>query len=947
MYYRKFYIKVLILLIPGFFIINSLTLLAFTYTSNYVTDVIPMNCTFVDVQPGIYSNYYVSKAGNDNNSGLSPELAWKTIAKINLTTLAPGSTVYFKRGDEWRERLIVNQSGTASLPITYTAYGTGVKPIINGADVITGWHKINSNIWGTVDPSETPGCTNVIIDNVLYTQVATLAELTTTNRYWVKTASTPDSIYVYSTTNPDSRMTELSHRNECIRGYNKNYINISYLELKNASWGISLGGTLHDGWCNIDSVYAYRNRLAGIEFVGPDFSHNTVSNCVATYNGNGILGWEGINNTTFSHCYTAHGIHNYIQAGTKSASADGSGFQFYISDNVVIEYCESDNDASGIYLDPAGSAKTMTARYNYVHDSQAGTAGIGINHFTGGACWIYYNLLVNAGDNEVGAFNVEHHEEGKIYVYNNTFYNNSLRLLHYQVNIAYGDNIIFKNNIFYMESVLKNYFPVFKIWDAGAIISDYNQWYKGSAYYLINRNSINYVNLAAWKTVINQDINSQEGDPLFLNKLSDWKLQAGSPCINKGVDVGLKQDFLGNPIVGLPDIGAFETQVISNIPVYLSSAIENVTPARLEMTYNMTLANVTPAASAFSVLVNSVARTVSSVVISGTKVLLTLSSPVVNGNVVTVAYAKPSTNPLKSVSGGIAASIINQKVVNNCFNIAPATAITSPINNSLFTALANITITANASDIDGSVSLVEFYNGSTKIGSKATAPYSFTWNNVAAGVYSLTVIATDNLNMKTISSAVSISVINVTNPVNQPPVVEISNPIKGNKYVTNSTITIDAVATDPDGSISKVEFYSGKTKLIELTSPPYSYTWKDVAPGSYSITAIATDNLNATTTSSSVEFVVWPNIKYDANSEIIDLFPNPNDGHFTINFIIPLLNEKSEIIINDLAGKQLYHESIFEEETSKQFDLSNIKPGIYIMMIICKKILVTKKFIKN
>jgi parallel beta-helix repeat protein len=185
------------------------------------------------------------------------------------------------------------------------------------------------------------------------------------------------------------------------------------------------------------------------------------------------------------------------------------------------------------------------------------------------------------------------------------------------------------------------------------------------------------------------------------------------------------------------------------------------------------------------------------------------------------------------------------------------------------------------------------------------------------------------------------------NPSNQPPVVTISNPIKGNKYESPAPITIDAVASDPDGTISKVELYNGITKLFELTSPPYSFTLKNVKTGTYSITAIATDNLNATTTSSPIEFVVGPNIKYDANSEIIKLYPNPNDGHFSIEFINPLQNEKSEILITDLAGKQVYNGSASKEDSIKQIDLSYIKSGIYILIIICKKILVTKKFIKN
>ena len=150
----------------------------------------------------------------------------------------------------------------------------------------------------------------------------------------------------------------------------------------------------------------------------------------------------------------------------------------------------------------------------------------------------------------------------------------------------------------------------------------------------------------------------------------------------------------------------------------------------------------------------------------------------------------------------------------------------------------------------------------------------------------------------------------------------ISNPLKGNKYENPATIDIDVVASDPDGTISKVELYNGSDKLVELTSAPYSYIWKDVKTGTYVIKAIATDNLNATTTSSSIEFIVGDVSRYDANSEIINLYPNPNDGHFSIEFVNPLQNEKCEIIITDLTGKQVYHGSILKEEILKQFDLS-------------------------
>ena len=88
-------------------------------------------------------------------------------------------------------------------------------------------------------------------------------------------------------------------------------------------------------------------------------------------------------------------------------------------------------------------------------------------------------------------------------------------------------------------------------------------------------------------------------------------------------------------------------------------------------------------------------------------------------------------------------------------------------------------------------------------------------------------------------------------------------------------------------------------------------------------------------------------ILYDVNSGIINLCPNPNDSYFTIEFVQPLQNGKSAIIITDLAGKKITNDPILKEETVKQFDISYIKPGIYIMMITDKEILVTKKCIKK
>jgi lysophospholipase L1-like esterase len=70
-------------------------------------------------------------------------------------------------------------------------------------------------------------------------------------------------------------------------------------------------------------------------------------------------------------------------------------------------------------------------------------------------------------------------------------------------------------------------------------------------------------------------------------------------------------------------------------------------------------------------------------------------------------------------------------VLNNTpNNVAPTVAITSPADSAAFDAPANITINVNATDTDGEVTKVEFYNGEEKIGENSTAPFSFTWNSV-------------------------------------------------------------------------------------------------------------------------------------------------------------------------------------------------------------------------
>jgi Bacterial Ig domain/Dockerin type I domain len=77
-------------------------------------------------------------------------------------------------------------------------------------------------------------------------------------------------------------------------------------------------------------------------------------------------------------------------------------------------------------------------------------------------------------------------------------------------------------------------------------------------------------------------------------------------------------------------------------------------------------------------------------------------------------------------------------------NIRPGVSITSPEEGALLTPGADVTITAEAYDYDGTVALVEFFQGDTKLGEAFSEPYEIIWSGPAEGTYSITARATDN-----------------------------------------------------------------------------------------------------------------------------------------------------------------------------------------------------------
>lgn len=105
-------------------------------------------------------------------------------------------------------------------------------------------------------------------------------------------------------------------------------------------------------------------------------------------------------------------------------------------------------------------------------------------------------------------------------------------------------------------------------------------------------------------------------------------------------------------------------------------------------------------------------------------------------------------NYTTSASGDLSVSLLGDSF--NSFTgplgstaAAPVVHLTSPANGAVFTQPATITLSATASSPSG-INRVEFYDGTTLIGTSNTAPYSYTWTNVAAGAHLIAADAFDN-----------------------------------------------------------------------------------------------------------------------------------------------------------------------------------------------------------
>ncbi len=186
----------------------------------------------------------------------------------------------------------------------------------------------------------------------------------------------------------------------------------------------------------------------------------------------------------------------------------------------------------------------------------------------------------------------------------------------------------------------------------------------------------------------------------------------------------------------------------------------------------------------------------------------------------------------------------------------PTVVFAAPLDGSSFVEGTPIHLSAKASDIDDVVAKVEFFDGAVRIGEVLAPPFDLTWKGAAAGPHTITARAIDGVGASTVSMPVRITVLPAPD---LPPVVALVAPVEGRSFLSGTTITLEAVASDAEGPVVSVEFFrDGGISMGKITQPPFRLIRSDLATGQHVLTAVATDGHGATTTSAPVRITVEP-----------------------------------------------------------------------------------------
>lgn len=511
------------------------------------------------------TTYYVDYTnGNDGNAGDGASSAWKTLGKVNDTTFQPGDQILFKSGESWSGQLWPKGSGAEGSPIVIGKYGSGNKPVINGAGLTEG---------------------AITLQNQEYWEITNLEIMN-------------DDDLTVNYTGPDRRIGVLYSIDgrTSDRLYQHIYIKDCYIhDVDGNEHGVSSDPYKSSGGIVGEVIVGTKGSVTKARFNDVRITNNTIDHVDRT----GIkpvrykLLYVPVqtggqydsemrpllrdNNLWSTNVYIGHnkltdiggdGIlirdtkgalieHNVLKDFAMRSNKPNAGMWPWNAVDTTFQFNEvsggaRNQDGTAFNLDSL-SANT-TFQFNYSHDNPEG-----------------FMLVMAGNEHDVVRYNISQND-GRLfkyflfdelspsYIMNNIFYYDSSQSE--ITNVVWKNGMGVYNNVFYNTN--KNAPTNWGVSDWSKVDFSHNVIYEAGGVHATNEPA---------------DPNKITSDPLFINpgsgqvgfnSLDGYKLQPNSPLIDAGkllIDGGVK-DFWGNALhYNSPDIGAYEQPVGTFNPV--------------------------------------------------------------------------------------------------------------------------------------------------------------------------------------------------------------------------------------------------------------------------------------------------------------------------------------------------------------------------------------------
>jgi hypothetical protein len=529
--------------------------------------------SLLPLTPAFSANYYISPTGSDLNAGTSPASAWQTLSRANLGTFGPGDSILLQGGQTFTGPLLLPNlsTGTVANPVYIGTYGTG-RATINA---------------GTGKGVEIKNVSNLTVANLIVTGSGR--------------ATNPNiGVYIWHDLVPNIVLPNLTIRNVEVSGFNKEGIKVYATE-----WRSGFSNVL------IRDVLSHDNGDVGIHVTGefesstaPGYCHFnvTIRDCKA-YNNPGEIGKTDKhtgNGIIVSN--TEGALVEYCEAygnGAESFYSGGGpvGIWFWDVKDGIIQHCESYNNRTGSTADGGGfdldgGCVNSVMQYNYSHGNDG--AGFLIAHFESSRSTLNNTIRFNISENDArktGFGAIHFWRAGSatrpmngIRVYHNTvFLSPAPQGTPAAIETASGNfnNLQVVNNLFittggarlvdlattsnHPQFIENGYFSsggTFAIRDAGTVYNSLNAWRAARSKEIYNSANTGF---QGDPLLTSPGTAGTIGNPYLLPTMANYRLQAGSPALNSGINIVSafsvpigSRDFFASPIGagGISDIGS-------------------------------------------------------------------------------------------------------------------------------------------------------------------------------------------------------------------------------------------------------------------------------------------------------------------------------------------------------------------------------------------------------